>query len=305
MAGGLCAESGWQGNISEEAAMFSTISHTFELMKMSFGVLKKDKELLWFPVFSGIGVVAVIAIFFAIGSATGALDRLSTTTTDANGQTASAIQAGDLVLYVIAFFLVYFVTIFFNAALVSAALERLRGGDPDVRSGLSHAFAHIHTILGWAIISATVGLILQALKANQKNTFARIAIDMVGGVWEFMTFFVVPILVSENVGPFGAIKRSSGLVRKTWGRQISANFGFFIVYVIAVLIALVPALLLGLIIPIAGMVTGLVTIAIAMSIVQALEGIFKAALYEYAMGEQPQEFDLRTLQTAYKPAPAN
>ena len=285
--------------------MFSTISHTFELMKMSFGVLKKDKELLWFPVFSGIGVVAVIAIFFAIGSATGALDRLSATSTDVDGQVTSAIQAGDLVLYALAFFLVYFVTIFFNAALVSAALERLRGGDPNVSSGLSHAFAHIHTILGWAIISASVGLILQALKANQKNAFARIAIDMVGGIWEFMTFFVVPILVSENVGPFGAIKRSSGLVRKTWGRQISANFGFFIVYIIAVLIAIVPAVLIGLVIPVAGMVVGLVTVSVAMSIVQSLEGIFKAALYEYALGERPQEFDLRVLQMAYKPAPAS
>ena len=285
--------------------MFSTISHTFELMKMSFGVLKKDKELLWFPVFSGIGVVAVIAIFFAIGSATGVLDRLSATSTDVDGQVTSAIQAGDLVLYALAFFLVYFVTIFFNAALVSAALERLRGGDPNVSSGLSHAFAHIHTILGWAIISASVGLILQALKANQKNAFARIAIDMVGGIWEFMTFFVVPILVSENVGPFGAIKRSSGLVRKTWGRQISANFGFFIVYIIAVLIAIVPAVLIGLVIPVAGMVVGLVTVSVAMSIVQSLEGIFKAALYEYALGERPQEFDLRVLQTAYKPAPAS
>ena len=285
--------------------MFSTIRHTFELMKMSFGVLKKDKELLWFPVFSGIGVVAVIAIFFAIGSATGALDRLSATSTDVDGQVTSAIQAGDLVLYALAFFLVYFVTIFFNAALVSAALERLRGGDPNVSSGLSHAFAHIHTILGWAIISASVGLILQALKANQKNAFARIAIDMVGGIWEFMTFFVVPILVSENVGPFGAIKRSSGLVRKTWGRQISANFGFFIVYIIAVLIAIVPAVLIGLVIPVAGMVVGLVTVSVAMSIVQSLEGIFKAALYEYALGERPQEFDLRVLQTAYKPAPAS
>ena len=132
--------------------------------------------------------------------------------------------------------------------------------------------------------------------------FGRIALEIVGGIWEFLTFFVVPVLVSENVGPFGAIKRSAGLVRKTWGRQITSNFGFMIIYLIAVGIAIVPAFLLGLILPIAGIVTGLITVSIAMAVVQALEGIFKAALYEYAMGERPQEFDLRTLQTAYKPA---
>ncbi len=282
--------------------MFRTIGHTFELIKMSWAVLMKDKELMWFPVFSAIGVGIVIGLFFAVGSATGAIERLSESSTDAAGNTTSAVQGGDIALAVIAFFLVYFVTIFFNAALVSAALERLRGGDPNVRSGLNHALAHIFPILGWAIITASVSLILQIARANQRNAFGRILLDIVGGVWEFLTFFVVPILVSENVGPFGAIKRSAGLVRKTWGRQISASFGFMSVYRIAIGLAIVPAFLLGLVLPIAGIVTGLVTVSIAMAVVQALEGIFKAALYEYAMGEQPQEFDLRTLQTAYKPA---
>ncbi len=282
--------------------MFSTIGHTFELMKTSWGVLKKDRELLWFPVFSAIGVAIVIGLLFAIGSATGAIDRLSESTATNAGEAAESVQGGDVVLIVVAFFLVYFVTIFFNAALVSAALERLRGGDPNVSSGLSHALAHIHTILGWAIITASVSLILQLARANQRNAFGRILLDIVGGVWEFLTFFVVPILVSENVGPFGAVRRSMSLVRKTWGRQITANFGFFIVYVIAVLIAAIPAFLIGLVVPVAGIVVGLITVGFAMAVVQALEGIFKAALYEYAMGERPQEFDLRTLQTAYRPA---
>ncbi len=288
--------------------MFHTIGHTFELMKMSWGVLMKDRELLWFPVFSAIGVAIVVGLFFAIGSVTGAVDRLSNgtssdETTQVAGQAAETAQAGDIVLVVIAFFLIYIVTIFFNAALISAALERLRGGDPNVRSGLSHALAHIHTIIGWAIITASVSLILQIMKGNQRNGLVRFLLDLIGGVWEFLTFFVVPILVSENVGPIGAIKRSSALVRKTWGRQITASFGFMIVYILAIVIAAIPALLIGLILPVAGIAVGLITGAIAFAVVQALEGIFKAALYEYAMGEQPQEFDLRTLETAYKPVP--
>ena len=66
-------------------------------------------------------------------------------------------------------------------------------------------------------------------------------------------------------------------------------------------IGIVVAILLGLVVPVAGIVTGLITVSTALAIVQALEGIFKAALYEYAMGEKPLEFDLRTLQTAYRP----
>ena len=274
--------------------MFATIGHTFELMKMSWDVLMKDKELLFFPLFTVIGLVAVISIFSGIAGSTGAFTRLD----------ANAISRNDQILYVLAFFSSYFVIIFFNAALISAALDRLRGGDPNVSSGLSHAFAHIHTIFIWALIAATVGLALQLLRANQRNAFARIIIDMIGGVWDFLTFFVVPILVSENVGAIGAIKRSSGLVRKTWGRQITASFGFMLVYILAVIIGAIPAILVGFVSGLAGVAVGIMTVGLAICTVQALEGIFKAALYEYAMGEKPAEFDLRTLQTAYKPAAA-
>lgn len=274
--------------------MFATIGHTFELMKMSWDVLMKDKELLFFPLFTVIGLVAVISIFSGIAGSTGAFTRLD----------ANAISRGDQILYVLAFFSSYFVIIFFNAALISAALDRLRGGDPNVSSGLSHAFAHIHTIFIWALIAATVGLALQLLRANQRNVFARMIIDMIGGVWDFLTFFVVPILVSENVGAIGAIKRSSGLVRKTWGRQITASFGFMLVYILAVIIGAIPAILVGFVSGLAGVAVGIMTVGLAICTVQALEGVFKAALYEYAMGEKPAEFDLRTLQTAYKPAAA-
>jgi len=274
--------------------MFATIGHTFELMKMSWGVLMKDKELLFFPLFTVVGLIAVIGIFFSIGNASGAITRLETNTT----------SRGDQILYALAFFSSYFVVIFFNAALVSAALERLRGGDPNVSSGLRHAFAHIHMIFIWALIAATVGLALQLLRANQKNAIARIIIDMIGGIWEFLTFFVIPILVSENVTPIGAIKRSSGLVRKTWGRQITASFGFMLVYFLAVIVGIIPAFIVGMISGVAAVAVGIITVGLALAIVQALEGIFKAALYEFAMGEKPAEFDLRTLQTAYRTAPA-
>ena len=274
-------------------------------MKMSWRVLMKDKELIFFPIMAGIGLLIALGIFFAIASATGSLDRLNALTDGSTQQAAAENETEpiDIVLVVLMFFSAYFITIFFNAALISAALERLRGGDPDVSSGLRHAFAHIHTIIAWAAIAATVGLILQILK-SRNNGFTRFFIEMIGGVWEFMTFFVVPVLVSEGVGPIEAIKRSAGLVRKTWGRQITSNFGFMLVYLIAIVIGVVPALIFFAITPVLGIIVGVVTISTAFGTVQALEGIFKAALYEYAMGEQPAEFDLRTLQTAYSTAPA-
>ena len=283
--------------------MFHTISHTFELMKMSWRVLMKDKELIWFPIFGVIGSLMILGIFFAIASATGAIDRAQEIADQQNNaQVAGQAQSynpGDIVLLVLLYISVYFVMIFFNSALIAAALERLRGGDPNISSGMAVAMKHIPQILGWAIISASVGLILQILRSRQDGFMGRLVINMIGGAWSLMTFFVVPVLVNEGKSPIGSIKRSAGMVRDTWGRQITASFGFQLVYLIAGVIAILPALLFFAIFPILGIIVGVITISIAIGIVGALEGIFKAALYEYALGERPIEFDAQVLKGAY------
>jgi len=284
--------------------MFHTIGHTFELMKMSSRVLMKDKELIWFPIFGVIGSLLILGIFFLIASATGAIDRIQEITAQqdnaqAAGQAQTATNPGDIVLLVLLYISVYFVTIFFNSALIAAALERLRGGDPNIASGLAVASKHIPQILGWAIISASVGLILQILRSRQDNFVGRMVINMIGGAWSFMTFFVVPVLVNEGQGPVGSIKRSASMVRQTWGRQITASFGFQLVYLIAGVIAILPALLFFAIFPILGIIVGVFTVSMAIGIVGALEGIFKAALYEYALGEKPIEFNTEVLKGAY------
>jgi hypothetical protein len=277
--------------------MFATIGHTFELMKMSWRVLMKDRELILFPLLSGVSVLALLAVFAGIGAGTGSLDRVLAASAEASAEEVTVV---DAVLGITLYVLAYFVVIFFNSALVAAALDRLRGGEPDVGSGLRAAQARLPAIIGWALIAATVGLLLQALRGRTDNPLGRMAVSLVGGVWAYVTFFVIPVLVAEGIGPIEAIKRSSGLFRRTWGRQVTASFGFGFVYVIAMLIAFLPAAALFAIAPLAGIVVGVLSMALALAVVAALEGIFKAALYEFANGESPLEFDRSTLQTAYQ-----
>ena len=275
--------------------MFRTIGHTFQLMGMSWRVLQKDRELILFPIMSALAVIVMLGVFFGIGGTVGTVDRLSGADNAATEPTTV-----DYVLGAALYFSSSFIVIFFNAALVAAALERLRGGDPNIRSGLNAAATHIPAIIGWALISATVGLILQALRSNTENFIARLAIGLVGGAWAYITYFVIPVLVAEGVGPVSAIKRSGGLFRQTWGRQAVSSFGFALVYIVAVLLAAVPAVLLFFVAPIAAIAVGAVTVPIAVGIVQAMEGIFKAALYEFALGESPLEFDRSALSGAYQ-----
>lgn len=289
--------------------MFATIGHTFGLMKMSWRVLMKDRELIFFPIMAAFTILLTVAVFGAVAASTGTFDRIDAVQADVPG---AAMSTGDVLLGIGVFFLTTFIGIFFNSALVAAALERLRGGDPNVASGLRVAMRHIHMIIGWAIIAATVGLLLQLLRNMARQRFGflgEIAVSVVGGVWAYLTFFVIPVLVAEGVGPIEAFSRSKSMFTKTWGRQFAASFGFGLVYIVAGLIALVPTAALFFVgTQVAGAEGGVVLgvtgaalfFGIALGTVAAMEGIFKAALYQYANGETPLEFDRNTLSSAYR-----
>ena len=287
--------------------MFATIGRTWKLAGMSARVLLKDKELLLFPLMSFVAVAIVVGAFLAIAYSTGSFDRLDaainddTATTTATTAEEEGVNILDVTLYVLGFVAVTYVVVFFNAALVAAALERLRGGDPNVMTGLRAVVPQMHNILGWAIISATVGLILQVLRSRTDNLIGRIVLSLIGGAWAYMTFFVVPVLVARGVGPIDAIKQSASLFKSTWGEQVTSNIGFGIFYIIGGLIAIVPAAMLFSVNSIAGLILGIPLVALVIGAVQATEGIFKAALYEYAAeGMIPVGFEEADLPSTYE-----
>ena len=219
--------------------MFATFGRTWQLTKMSWGVLQSDRKLIAFPIMSGVALVILAALLTGVGAGFGTFERLG------EAETAGLAEA-DIVLLGITYFLLAFVIIYFNAALIGAAMVRLAGGTPTLGDGFRLANSRLPQIAGWALISATVGLILQILRNQSRDNFlGQIALSIVGGVWAYLTFFVVPVLVAEETGPITAIKRSSSLFKRTWGEQVVANFGFGIVGFVAALIGLVPAILVG------------------------------------------------------------
>jgi len=114
-----------------------------------------------------------------------------------------------------------------------------------------------------------------------------------------MTFFVVPIIVAENMTPISAIKKSSSLFKKTWGDQVTANFGFGIIQILAIAVSGALGWFFGLLNPTLGIGIGVLCAAISVSVIYTLEGIYKAALYEFALGEKPLEFEQHDLSRAY------
>ena len=278
------------------SGFFGSISNTIDLMKSCVRVLKKDKELILFPILAAFFVILFVWIIFTFVG----LDMSALTSND--NQTEEIPIVPLLVLV----FGANFIVVFFNSALVSAALDRLRGGDPNVRSGLSHASKHIHHIFIWSIIVTIMALIFAAIRASGRNRGAvgqimtSIFASLLQAGWAMMTFFVIPIIVSENLSPFAAIKRSSGLFKQTWGNQVTANFGFGIFQILALLASAALGWFFGLMSANLGMIVGVLCATTSISIIYTLEGIYKAALYEFAMGEKPLEFEQQDLRTAYR-----
>ena len=275
---------------------FGNISNTIHLMKSCVTVLKKDKELVLFPIMAAICVIVLLGIIFSIGGLA--------------FSDGPETQEGGIILLAILIFGANFIIVFFNSALISAALERLRGGDPNISSGLSHAFKHVHHIFLWSIIVTIMALIFAAIRSMGRNRgmmgqiMTELFASFLQAGWAMMTFFVVPIIVSENLGPISATKRSSGLFKQTWGNQVAANFGFGIFQILAILASGAIGWIFGLVSPIFGMIVGFLCASISVSIIYTLEGIYKAALYEFAMGEKPLEFEQQDLRTAYRASAA-
>ena len=278
--------------------MFERISNGWELAKRSLQVLRLDKELLLFPLLSGISCLAVMASF--------ALPLWNSPY--ANVVLEDRRLPDDPLAYVIlfGFYLAnYFVIVFFNSALIACAIIRFHGGDPTLADGLRAASARLPQIFGWALVSATVGLVLKLIESRSEKV-GRFVAGLLGMAWTAVTYFVVPVLVVEKLGPIQATQRSLAILRKTWGEALAANFGITLLGFLACLLAMIP-LVLGFLIGnlpavIAGAAVTLCLVILISLVTTALHSIIVGALYLYAAeGTVPQPFDQSLLEHAFQP----
>jgi hypothetical protein len=214
-----------------------------------------------------------------------------------------------MLLWMFAFYLCqYFVIFFFNSALVGAALIRLKGGDPTLADGFRIAFSRIGAIFGYALIAATVGLLLRALQ-QRAGWIGRWVAGLLGVAWTVATFLVVPVLVARNLGPIDALKQSASMLRRSWGENLVGNGGIGLVGGLLLFLVVCAGTGLAVLLGVQQMTSlaiavGMMTVIVALllGLVQAaLTGIYSAALYHYASeGQTPQGFDAAQLADAFR-----
>jgi Family of unknown function (DUF6159) len=260
--------------------VFERIAYSWELMKASWDVLRKDKALLLFPLLSGVCCLIVLASFALPIAATGSWRNMPGRDTDVAHK---VIYYGVIFLF---YFTNYFVITFFNVGIVACAVQTLRGEEAGVAYGFGQAMARIHLIVGWSLLSATVGLLLRLI-AERSEKVGQIVADILGGAWSVMSFLVVPVLVVENKGPFAALKESTVLLKKTWGERLAASFGFGAIFILMALPGVALIIFAGYaFVSLNNHPVGIAAAAVAVLywitlalISSALQSIFQAAIY--------------------------
>src|SRR5579863_599006 len=166
-----------------------TISRSWDLLGQSFEVLKSDKELIWLPVISAIFCLAATVIIFCVGALV--LVPIGAFPHDPAQQKLLSQESAP---FIFLFYLTtYSIAAFFNVALVSIASNRLAGGLATLNDGLQVAWNRKWRIFQWALLAATVGMLLKMTEGRLKF-LGRMIVSVIGFVWTLASFFVIPLL---------------------------------------------------------------------------------------------------------------
>lgn len=247
------------------------------LTKNSLAVLVAHPKLMVFPLLAGAAALVFLAAF--LGSVYGAIGI----PTD---------EVTGLGILFVAYLVSTFLATFFTAALVHESRQVFAGNAPDLGRGVGAAWNVKGQLFVWALISATVGVILNLIQRSD-SWIARILAGLFSVAWTVMTFFVVPVVVFERTSTVGMFSRSANTFKQTWGETGISLVGTKVVGLLIVL--LVGGAAVGVF-----SATGLPSVAVALAVagvvlaylvVATAQGIIRTSLYVYATeGKTPAEF---------------
>jgi hypothetical protein len=287
-----------------EVAM-GVFSRSWTLTKLTFGVIRQDKEMLLFPLLAGVfsllyGAVLLYPTIIVqlVGSAEGSL----------------VLDALELAALFATYFGLAFIATFFNVCVVYTAKTRFAGGDATFMQSVRFALSRIHLIAAWSLVAASVGILLRVLDqlAERLGLIGKVVIGLLswllGAMWSLVTLFVIPVMVYEEVGPLDAIKRSTQTLRDTWGESLVRHVGLGLVQLLFLGLGVGLGVVLSMLLfPLGGAgvvaavaITGVYFLAVILVFAVA-DNVYSAALYAYANGRPlPADFDHETLRLAFR-----
>ena len=284
--------------MSFQATWAQRVVRTQAIMSAAWCILKEDLSLFLLPVASSLCLLLLVGSYL--------VPTIIGWVTDERFNTGIAYieprsQAGLFLFYLVT----YATVVFFNAALAACVLGKLEGREITIVHGLKEALICVPQIVGWVVLSATVGLVIKTIE-RRSGFLGNLIVQTLGVAWSVATFLVVPVLVAEKKGPFEAVQASVQLVKRTWGEDVLAGLGFGALY----FILSIPGwfvFVVG-----AGMITSQLPIAIILMslailyfpflglILSTMSTIFDVVLYRYVkLGTITPGFDGELLKASF------
>lgn len=292
--------------------MFARYRVSWRLVHSCLRLLHSHSDLLLFPILTVILVTLLIAL-----TAAGILFLVNFDLSVFSQLTFWQQTLLTFIYYVVS----YCLGIYTNTALVTIILQLLAHQPIDMRAGWRVANQRRASILGYALIMATVGMILRLIfkPIGKLGGFVAPAITritaftFIGLAWNLVPYFVVPVLIAENPGSFSAIQRSSALVRQRWGEDVVVNASIWLIFALPFLVVVAlggPAITWAFIYLNEWRITWVVY-AVTMSVLltflfkMTMDAIFAAVAYHYATtGEIHTYFYEEDLQSAFVKRPS-
>lgn len=279
---------------------------SIRILGTSMKILWRNPHFMLFPILSAIALVVILSALAFFLLMVAGFDLAHYAEMSFAQQTA-----GVFVLYLIC----YLVAFFANTGLVGAVMLHLDGGTPTVRYSYEIARNRSGKLVVYALIMATAGTIFRligqwlGIAGRIANPILRrvLVFTFVGLAWNLVTYLVVPILVVENVGPGRALRRSTDLIKRTWGEQVIAYVStglLFIIFFFFWSVAVSPLISWAMRTLNDWIITGAVYLYVMVPLTVfliklAVDSLFCAVVYRYVTNADAGAFGDDLLQSAF------
>ena len=267
------------------------------MTKLGIAVVWSDPELMVYSLLSAL--FSLLAIGAAISGSVG-LDVITSDPDCIGDECGSELVFAHMAIWFVFYMLVSVITVFWNAAIVASAYERLSSGtNPSFSYGIGQAMKCLPQILVWGLIAGTVGLFIQILEGLARGNDAPVPLRIVAGIasfiigiaWWIVTFFMIPMIVLERAGVMDSMGRSTELFKRTWGEDVTSHIGTGILMTLCIFVLVgisIPLMYLGDL----GVILGVIILAVGLLFTvlffSTVEAVNRASLFYYAKtGQMP------------------
>ena len=271
--------------------MSPTLDRTRAILQAALLTLQQHPRLLWFPVLSALGTLALVVVLLA-----------ASLMFDAIGMDASVTRervVGGLTLW----YGVTFVSTLFAVGLARATLDAMAGRAWTLEGSLRHAWQRLPAVATFALVQTGVTRIVARMRGgrggrSKRGFFARSSAAVLDLAWWGTSYLAIPVLAREKLGALSTLSRSARLFRETWKESFVGRLALGWMWVPLALVIAIP---IGLCVLLEVEDGAILAIAIgvplalcgaAALVARTLDTIYRTALYVFATeGVVPEPFD--------------